>query len=90
MLADESGVALGLAIILVVVIGVMGAGLLTPVIADLQATAEANCGQRAFEMAEARPLTPPNGLRANCALRALRKAPSSSTSSGLAPKTRAS
>jgi Tfp pilus assembly protein PilX len=53
MLADESGVALGLAIILVVVIGVMGAGLLTPVIADLQATAEANCGQRAFEMAEA-------------------------------------
>ena len=53
MLADESGVALGLAIILVVVIGVMGAGLLTPVIADLQATAEANRGQRAFEMAEA-------------------------------------
>jgi len=53
MLADESGVALGLAIILVVVIGVMGTGLLTFVIADLQATAEANSGQRAFEMAEA-------------------------------------
>jgi hypothetical protein len=53
MLANESGVALGLAIILVVVIGVMGAGLLTPVIANLQATAEANRGQRAFEMAEA-------------------------------------
>ena len=53
MLADESGVALGLAIILVVVIGVMGAGLLTPIIADLEAMAEANRGQRAFEMAEA-------------------------------------
>jgi hypothetical protein len=35
------------------VIGVMGAGLLTPVVADLQATAESNRGQRAFEMAEA-------------------------------------
>jgi hypothetical protein len=53
MLADESGVALGLAIILVVVIGVMGAGLLTPITADLEAMAEANRGQRAFEMAEA-------------------------------------
>ena len=50
---DEAGVALGLAIVMVVVIGVMGAGLLTPIIADLQGMAEANRGQQAFEMAEA-------------------------------------
>jgi hypothetical protein len=52
-LAEESGVALGLAVVLIVVIGVMGAGLLTPIVADLQTMAEANRGQQAFEMAEA-------------------------------------
>ena len=50
---DESGVALGLAIIMVVVVGVMGAGLLTVVAADLDSILAANDGQRAFEMAEA-------------------------------------
>ena len=50
---DEAGVALGLAIVLVVVIGVMAGGLLTSIVADLQAMAEANRGQQAFEMAEA-------------------------------------
>lgn len=50
---DEAGVALALAVLLVVVIGVMGAGLLTLVVTDLEATVEANRGQRAFEMAEA-------------------------------------
>ncbi|HSK99342.1 MAG TPA: hypothetical protein VK869_03285 [Rubrobacteraceae bacterium] len=49
----ESGVALALAVMLVVLIGVMGAGLLTLVVIDLEATVEANRGQRAFEMAEA-------------------------------------
>lgn len=44
---------LGLAVVLVVLIGVMGAGLLTVVVSDLKATLEANQGQRAFEMAEA-------------------------------------
>ena len=39
--------------IIVALIGVMGAGLLTLVVTDLQATIEANRGQRAFEMAEA-------------------------------------
>jgi Tfp pilus assembly protein PilX len=53
LLREESGVVLGLAIVLVVLIGVMGAGLLTVVASDLQATVEANQGQRAFEMAEA-------------------------------------
>jgi prepilin-type N-terminal cleavage/methylation domain-containing protein len=53
MSKDEAGVALGLAVIMVVVIGVMGAGLLTLVVTDLHATIEANRGERAFEMAEA-------------------------------------
>jgi hypothetical protein len=50
---DESGVVMGLAVIMVVLIGVMGAGLLTLVVTDLHATIEANRGQRAFEMADA-------------------------------------
>ena len=53
LLRDESGIAMGLTIIMVVLIGVMGTGLLTLVVTDLQATIEANSGQRAFEMAEA-------------------------------------
>jgi uncharacterized iron-regulated membrane protein len=53
LLREESGAVLGLAIVLVVLIGVMGAGLLTLVVSDLQATLEANQEQRAFEMAEA-------------------------------------
>ncbi len=53
LLREESGTVLGLAIVLVVLIGVMGAGLLTLVVSDLQTTLEANQGQRAFEMAEA-------------------------------------
>ena len=50
---DEAGVVLGLAVIMVALIGVLGAGLLTLVVTDLHATIEANRGQRAFEMAEA-------------------------------------
>ncbi|MDQ4127118.1 MAG: hypothetical protein M3151_04065 [Actinomycetota bacterium] len=50
---DERGLALGLAVILVALIGVMAAGLLTFVAADLDATVEANRGQQAFELAEA-------------------------------------
>ena len=50
---DESGMVLGLAVIMVALIGVMGTGLLTLVVTDLHATIEANRGQRAFEMAEA-------------------------------------
>ena len=53
LIREEAGVALGLAVVLVVLIGVMGAGLLTVVVSDLEATLEANQGQRAFEMAEA-------------------------------------
>jgi hypothetical protein len=45
--------ALGLAIIVVVLVGVMGAGLLTFVATDLQAVVEVNRGEQAFELAEA-------------------------------------
>lgn len=50
---DESGMAMGLAIITMVLIGVMGAGLLTFVVTDLNAVVSVNQGQRAFEMADA-------------------------------------
>ncbi len=50
---EESGIALGLAIIMVALIGVMAAGVLTVVAADLEALVEANRGQQAFELAEA-------------------------------------
>ena len=52
-LSEERGVALGLAILMVVLIGVMGAGLLTFVATDLQAVVQVNRGQQAFELAEA-------------------------------------
>ena len=45
--------ALGLAIIVVVIVGVMGAGLLTLVATDLRAVMEVNRGEQAFELAEA-------------------------------------
>lgn len=51
-LREETGMALGLAIIVVVVIGVMGAGLLTFVSTDLQAVVAVNRGEQAFELAE--------------------------------------
>ncbi len=50
---DQSGVALALAIMMIVVIGVLGAGLLAFVRRDLEAVIEVNQGQRAFEIAEA-------------------------------------
>jgi Tfp pilus assembly protein PilX len=53
LLSEQRGMVLGLAIIVVVVVGVMGAGLLTFVSADLQAVAAVNRGEQAFELAEA-------------------------------------
>lgn len=53
LLREERGMALGLAIIVVVLIGVLAAGLLTLVATDLQAVVEANRGEQAFELAEA-------------------------------------
>lgn len=49
---DESGIAMGLAVILIVLIGVMGAGLLVFVRNDLEAVVEVNQGQRALERAD--------------------------------------
>ena len=53
LLRGERGMALGLAIIVVVIVGVMGAGLLTFITTDLQAVVQANRGEQAFELAEA-------------------------------------
>ena len=50
---DGSGVALGLAVILVVLIGVLAAGLLAVLRSDLEATARVNGGQRALHLADA-------------------------------------
>jgi Tfp pilus assembly protein PilX len=50
---DETGVALPLAVIMIVLIAVMGAGLLTFVATDLTAVASVNQGQRALELADA-------------------------------------
>lgn len=52
-LKDESGIALPVAIMVMVLVGVMGAGLLVFVRNDLQAVVEVNRGQRALEAAEA-------------------------------------
>lgn len=53
LVRDESGIAMGLAVVLVVVVGVMGAGLLVFVRNDLEAVVTVNQGQRAFEAADA-------------------------------------
>jgi hypothetical protein len=53
LLNDESGAALGLAVIMIVLIGVMGAGLLTFVRSDLEAAVEVNQGQSALGLADA-------------------------------------
>lgn len=53
LIRDEAGMTMGIVIIMIVLIGVMGAGLLTFVSTDLNAVVEANQGQRAFEMGDA-------------------------------------
>ena len=50
---DESGVALGLAVVVVVLIGVLAAGLLAALRSDLEATTQANRGQKALHLADA-------------------------------------
>jgi hypothetical protein len=50
---DESGMTMGLVVIVVVLIGVMGAGLLTFVSRSLNSVVEVNQGQRAQEVADA-------------------------------------
>jgi hypothetical protein len=50
---DESGMTLALAMMMILLTGVMGAGLLTFASKDLNSVIEANRGQRAFELADA-------------------------------------
>jgi type II secretory pathway component PulK len=53
LLTEQRGMALGLAIIVVVIVGVMGAGLMTLVATDLEAVLAVNRGEQALELAEA-------------------------------------
>lgn len=53
LLRNEKGMALGLAVIVVALIGVMGAGLLVFVRADLGNVIESNQGQNALNLADA-------------------------------------
>ncbi len=50
---DETGIALPVAIMMVVIVGVLGAGLLTFVVTDLNSVVEVNQGQKAFDIADA-------------------------------------
>ena len=53
LVRDEAGMTMGLSIIMIVLIGVMGAGLLTFVRTDLNAVVEVNRGQKAIEVSDA-------------------------------------
>lgn len=50
---DETGMTMGLVVIMIVLIGVLGAGLLTFVQRNLEGVVEVNKGQKAFETADA-------------------------------------
>ncbi len=50
---DESGITMAVTVFMVVLIGVMGAGLLTFVMSDLKSVIEVNKGQKAMDIAEA-------------------------------------
>jgi len=65
-LRDESGITLGLAIMMILLISVMGAGLLTFVSRDLNTVIETNRGQRAFEVADAGIEAAERQLEADC------------------------
>jgi hypothetical protein len=53
LVKDESGLALALAVIMIVLICVLGAGMVAFVQGDLEAVIEVNQGHKAFEIAEA-------------------------------------
>ncbi len=53
LIRDETGMAMGLTIIMVLLISVMGAGLLSFVMRDIDSVIETNKGQRALDIAEA-------------------------------------
>jgi Tfp pilus assembly protein PilX len=53
LIKEEAGMTMGLVVIMIVLIGVMGAGLLTFVQRDLESVVAVNQGQRAFDVADA-------------------------------------
>lgn len=53
LVKEEAGMTMGLAVIMIVLIGVMGAGLLTFVQRDLENVVEVNRGQKASEVSDA-------------------------------------
>ena len=53
LVKDESGMTMGLTVVMIALIGVMGAGLLVFVQRDLGTVVEVNQGQKAFETADA-------------------------------------
>lgn len=62
---DESGMTMAIAIMMIVIVGVMGAGLLTFVNRDLESVITVNRGQRALELADAGAQAAKQQLRAN-------------------------
>ena len=63
---EESGMTLALALIMIVLIGVMGAGLLTFVNRNMNTVIEENRGQRAFEVADAGIAAAERQLESDC------------------------
>src|SRR5438270_4277273 len=53
LVKDESGMTMGLAVIMIALIGAMGAGLLVFVRNDLETVVQVNQGQRALNLADA-------------------------------------
>src|SRR5215203_4238625 len=53
LIKDESGMTMALAIMMIVLIGVMGAGLLAFVQNDIKSVVEVNRGQKALDIADA-------------------------------------
>jgi hypothetical protein len=64
-LRDESGMVMGIAIMMIVIVGVMGAGLLMFVNRDLESVITVNQGQRALELADAGAQAAKQQLRAD-------------------------
>lgn len=62
---DESGMVMGIAVMMIVIVGVMGAGLLTFVSRDLESVITVNRGQRALELADAGAQAAKQQLRAD-------------------------
>jgi hypothetical protein len=65
LIRDESGMVMAIAIMMIVIIGVMGAGLLAFVTRDLESVITVNQGQKALELADAGAQAAKQQLRAD-------------------------